>query len=332
MVTVAWKYIHALKEECDQIERGKITKDDLEQEAALEEAERLRGNDPSQMDADEVLKLPWFPEYDGSDGAFVGGASVLHQLLDDPETSKLGTVISLVLVIAILSSVLVFCMGTMPNYLERPTLADCEADETFCEPQPLLALQRTEYVCIVIFTVEYLSKCLTAFSLPRWDMKQTLRKGKPRYRVRTRNFITDPMNVIDLLAIMPFYVVFLTPATGGVNLSFLRILRLVRVFRVFRFGNMMEIVHLFVNSIKASTGALNLLIFLLVIGMILFSSMLVFCEQSGYDAIDKHYLRPEKYHVEEVSTHFRNIPFAFWYVPSFLRFLPSFLDVHGILH
>lgn len=66
-----------------------------------------------------------------------------------------------------------------------------------------------ELTITVIFTVEYALRVYVAD-----------RKG---------NYIFSAFGIVDLLAILPYYVTF-----GGVNLQVLRLLRLIRVFRIFK--------------------------------------------------------------------------------------------------
>lgn len=75
-----------------------------------------------------------------------------------------------------------------------------------------------EVISVAIFTVEYLTRVWSA----------DFGRDKP---VKTRlKFIFSFLGLIDLLAILPFYLPFLI----AFDLRFLRILRLVRIFRIFK--------------------------------------------------------------------------------------------------
>merc|ERR1711871_571385 len=92
------------------------------------------------------------------------------------------------------------------------------------------------------------------------------------------------MNMIDLVAILPFYVDKLIGDQdgGGGGLSVLRILRLARVFRVFKLGKYNEGMQMFGRVIVASTSALYLLSFFMGISVVLFGAMIYFMEEGTF--------------------------------------------------
>jgi voltage-gated potassium channel len=72
---------------------------------------------------------------------------------------------------------------------------------------------------VIVFTIEYL--------LRLWSIVENSRCRHPiTGRLR---FMLSPLGLIDLMAIVPFYLPFL-----GVDLRFVRILRIFRLFRIFR--------------------------------------------------------------------------------------------------
>ena len=77
-----------------------------------------------------------------------------------------------------------------------------------------------EITVVVIFSVEYLLRLWIA------DLKFPL-LNKITARIK---FMTSPMGIIDLLAILPFYL----PLLFKFDLRFLRILRVFRIFRIFQ--------------------------------------------------------------------------------------------------
>lgn len=93
--------------------------------------------------------------------------------------------------------------------------------ETFSLPQKVLAwFSVAETVSVILFSVEYILRVWTA-DLTRPQMKPA--KARLRYAVSF-------MAVIDLLAILPFYVPFIIP----IDLRVLRTLRVTRLLRLFK--------------------------------------------------------------------------------------------------
>ena len=79
-----------------------------------------------------------------------------------------------------------------------------------------------EIISVVVFTIEYVLRLFTA------DLKYS-DKGHIRARIK---YIFSFMAIIDLLAILPFYIPFIFP----IDLRVLRALRIFRLFRLFKFG------------------------------------------------------------------------------------------------
>jgi len=119
------------------------------------------------------------------------------------------------------------------------------------------------------------------------------------------------MNVIDLVAIVPYFVALAAHvvnhpgesdggagSSGGTqaeSLAVLRVVRLVRVFRIFKLSRHSKGLQILGQTIRASMRELGLLIFFLFICVVLFSSAVYFAEADVDD------------------TYFHSIPDAFWW-------------------
>ncbi len=111
---------------------------------------------------------------------------------------------------------------------------------------------RFEIVSIVLFTLEYLTRVWVCVDNPRYGHGW---RGRIRY-------LFTPMALIDLLAILPFYLGMFIQ----VDTRLLRILRLLRVFKLSRhFGVLAVLASVLRNEAKTLTAAIFVMIILVVL-------------------------------------------------------------------
>ena len=105
---------------------------------------------------------------------------------------------------------------------------------TVLESVPRLAnahgalFEAIEYAALVVFSIEYLVRLWTAAEHPPWR-----RLGVIRSRLR---FVTSPSGLIDLAAVLPFWLSFLVAA----DFKALLVLRLIRYFKLTRYSPAMR--------------------------------------------------------------------------------------------
>jgi hypothetical protein len=110
-----------------------------------------------------------------------------------------------------------------------------------------------ELLCIGSFTVEYLLRLLTCWARP--DIDDPDDPDAPPSTSTAKSIFswaTETMNLIDLLAIVPFYMELLL-SNGGHSenpYAILRMFRMVRVFRVLKFGGHVKNLQLFVLGVR----------------------------------------------------------------------------------
>ena len=144
-------------------------------------------------------------------------------------------------------SVICFVLETMPE-LKIQNL------DPKIEPTSAAAFASIETVCIVIFTLEYIARLLTVTSHP---------PSKLPWYTKLYKFVFNIMNIIDLAAIIPWYVNQIlnlqgqTTDSGTSSLMVIRVLRIVRVFRVFKLGRYSAGMQLFGKVMSKSLNALG---------------------------------------------------------------------------
>lgn len=124
-------------------------------------------------------------------------------------------------------------------------------------------LDMFEVVSVAVFTIEYIARLWSCTTDPRFQ-------GGIKGRVL---FAVHGMSIIDLLAILPFYLPF-----WGVDLRILRVLRLLRIVRIAKIGRYYPSLNLIRDVFKAKKEELILTSFLMGLLLIVSSSVLYYCE------------------------------------------------------
>lgn len=128
-----------------------------------------------------------------------------------------------------------------------------------------LYLNVFEVVSVVVFTVEYLARLWSCTTDPQFSGQV---RGRARLVLRT-------MSIIDLLAILPFYLPFL-----GIDLRSLRVLRLLRILRVGKVGRYYSSLTLIKHVFQSKKEELVLTSVLMGLLLVVASSVLYYCENT----------------------------------------------------
>lgn len=277
----------------------------------------IRNNvvDPKKLDSTGVGMVGW-PEFvqtwrDNRVTVQITGWERLYITLEEPSSSLMSRISNcLVMMLIILSSV-AFVLSTCPGLREAP----CED----CEPEVPKAFSYIEAICVGGFSVEYLIRilCVHRVRTELFDEDKLLDAmchddipTRPTGLQRTVKFVLEPTNLIDLVAILPWYLEFLL-TKQGVNLSIVRILRLTRIFRIMKVGSCQSAMRLLWLTLRDSLMSLNVLGFYLGIGIVLCSSMTYYAEQGEWE--DGAYWRIDKFGEPGERSPFISIPAAFWW-------------------
>jgi len=149
-------------------------------------------------------------------------------LFENSEKYVVGTLISAMMVTTIIISTVTFVMESMPEFQERSPKCQqlLAAGEPLtaeaCEPVPMAFFGPIEAVCIAVFTIEYLVRICTSCTEPKFGSSGC---------VRAACYASTTLNLIDLAAIVPFYVGIML---GSESVGAVRILRLMRVLRLLK--------------------------------------------------------------------------------------------------
>jgi len=126
----------------------------------------------------------------------------IKQLIEENDT-KTGRIFDLVIQALIIISLISFSIETLPNL----------------KPSQTQFLRYIEVFTVTIFTIEYLLRIIVAD--------------------RKTHFIFSFYGIIDLFAILPFYI------SSGIDLRAIRTLRLLRLFRAFKLIRYSRAIHRF---------------------------------------------------------------------------------------
>ena len=117
---------------------------------------------------------------------------------------------------------------------------------------------------VSVFTVEYLMRL--------WSCTADEKYTRP-IRGRLRYFLT-PLAVVDLIAILPFYL----PLVTTVDLRVLRAMRLLRLFKLGRYSTSLQTLG---NVLRKHSGELLVTLFVLLIMLVIASTLMYFAEHNA---------------------------------------------------
>ncbi|MDR1956302.1 MAG: ion transporter [Treponema sp.] len=133
-------------------------------------------------------------------------------------------------------------------------------------PEPLKqSLTIFEYISIIIFTAEYVLRLWTA------PYKY------PGHRFPYLRYIGSFMALIDLCAILPFYLPFIV----GIDLRMLRILRLFRLLRILKLNRYNNAVELIAQVFRGEKEKIFTTIFMTGLMLLLASSVMYYVENTA---------------------------------------------------
>jgi hypothetical protein len=225
---------------------------------------------------------------------------IIWLTLEDPGSSPIAQLISFGVLITIFTSIVNFSVGSVANCQwscasagevaiamsdsEHPNGCAFSAGATrTCSPSRVedsAASQLVELVCIIIFTAEYVLRVLTCTTA-----------------MPLCTFFLAPMNLIDLIAILPWYIIAILTATLGSEsdnlkkiFGVVRVVRLTRVLRVFRVSKSMKMMVVLFRTLERSRQTLLILFCSVFTMMLLFGALVMQTERGTYNPHVRQYL------------------------------------------
>lgn len=188
-----------------------------------------------------------------------------YQVLEPaPGSPRITRLVTLVIVVLVLLNVLANILASIPDVYRTYSRA----------------LIQFEAISTLIFTVEYAARL--------WSCVESAKhrfQGRLRGRLR---FALTPMMLIDLVAILPFYLMLWT----SMDLLFLRVFRLFRIFKLTRYSPAMGMLLTVLRKEARTFGAAMFILFVI----------MVFAASGIY--LVEHKTQPEA---------FGSIPAAMWW-------------------
>ncbi|MEM9547679.1 MAG: ion transporter [Bacteroidota bacterium] len=171
----------------------------------------------------------------------------LHEVIFEAET-KAGKTFDVILLIAILASVIVVILESVPTY-------DAKYGMIF---------DILEWMFTIFFTIEYGLRLYSEYN--------------------PKKYATSFFGIIDLMSILPTYLSILF--VGTQSLMIVRGLRLLRVFRIFKLANFLIEGQIIIKALKASRAKITIFIIFILIMVSIFGSVMYLVEGTQNDQFD----------------------------------------------
>ncbi|XP_058794293.1 potassium voltage-gated channel protein Shaw-like [Phymastichus coffea] len=211
----------------------------------------------------------------------------MWSLFDEPYSSNAAKIIGVISVFFICVSILSFCLKTHPDMrvpvIVNKTVYGANNTQTW-------ALDKThtnahdaffyiECVCNAWFSLEFIIRIAASPNLC--------------------DFIKSSVNLIDMIATMSFYIDLLLQrfASHLENADILEFFSIIRIMRLFKLTRHSSGLKILIQTFRASAKELTLLVFFLVLGIVIFASLVYYAERIQYNP----------------KNDFKSIPLGLWW-------------------
>ena len=184
----------------------------------------------------------------GAHRRFKNAQKIVYLLLEDPSSSIIAKMLFMVIVLGILFTTFNSFVASALQGEENPAVAG------------------VEFSISVLFIGEYMLRLFSATAF-----------GENFFRVMFKLF-----NLIDLIALAPFFIEVALEDKESAQLNSLRMIRIIRLVKVLRFlkiGRYMKGTEVFYQGVKASVSSFGFLALLLLIVDLVFATLYFYAEQ-----------------------------------------------------
>ncbi|XP_077024088.1 delayed-rectifier potassium channel regulatory subunit KCNS1 [Tamandua tetradactyla] len=184
--------------------------------------------------------------------------------MENPGYSLPSKLFSCVSIGVVLASIAAMCIHSLPEYQAREAAAAVAAVAAGRSVEGVRddpVLRRLEYFCIAWFSFEVSSRLLLAPS--------------------PRRFFCHPLNLIDIVSVLPFYFTLLAGAALGDLSRVVQVFRLMRIFRVLKLARHSTGLRSLGATLKHSYREVGILLLYLAVGVSVFSGVAYTAEKEA---------------------------------------------------
>ena len=251
--------------------------------------------DVSQSEKDMDLKAKMKAMEQAEEEDF--GSSTLSQwrgwmwnTLEYPWTGKLAQFLALFSLSMILLSTITFIISTADELQQ-----DAKGNVEF--PTVVFIIDMLDNFVIIFFSLEYVMRLLVC--------------------PRKIKFLKKPMNIIDILAIAPFYISLLLEGLEDFQIvgktgKIIRLVRVMRILRIFKLVRHFAGLQSLIFTLQQAYQELGLLLVLIVVAILTYSSLVYFAEREVQDLEGLNCTDWKKQHATEMVNNLGSHPCYTW--------------------
>ncbi|XP_013148044.1 PREDICTED: potassium voltage-gated channel protein Shaw-like, partial [Papilio polytes] len=193
----------------------------------------------------------------------------MWSLFDEPYSSNAAKIIGVISVFFICVSILSFCLKTHPDMrvpvIRNYTVTTANQTQSWAldkvQTNAHIAFFYIECVCNAWFTLEILVRFISS--------------------PNKCEFVKSSVNIIDYIATMSFYIDLILQkyASHVENADILEFFSIIRIMRLFKLTRHSSGLKILIQTFRASAKELTLLVFFLVLGIVIFASLVYYAER-----------------------------------------------------